>query len=369
MKIQKIFAEVADFRREHVFKKHLLSDILVLSLCASLSGAETDEDIESYGQEKLSFLKTFLELPNGIPSHDTITRVFRHLDKDAFSNCLFKYSKDIMEFLNEHHISIDGKVCRATNKGGKKKNGICIVTAWACEQNLCLGQLKTEEKSNEKTAIPALIDEVDVKGSVVSIDAIANSPSVATQIIDKGGDYILSLKKNQKTVFEQVASHMQRNLSILEMDSNVDFGSGRIETRTCYVTKDLTFIEGVLAWKGIKSVIMVHATREIRGQLQEENRFYLSSKDQSPKYFNHRIREHWSIENQLHWHLDVSFNEDRCRTKMGNGCENHNTLRKITLQMLQQQNDKHSIKVRRKKAGWNDKYLMEIINNATNKCV
>ncbi len=364
-----IFAELPDFRREHIFKKHLLGDILVLSLCATLSGAETDEDIESYGEEKISFLKTFLDLPNGIPSHDTITRVFRYLDKDAFSNCLYKYSKDILEFLDEQHISIDGKVCRATNESSKKKSGICIVTAWACEQNLCLGQLKTAEKSNEKTAIPALIEDIDVKDSVVSIDAIANSPSIAEQIIDKGGNYILSLKKNQKTTFEQVSAYMQANQSLLQKDKDVDFGSGRIETRTCYVLKDLTFIENVLAWKGIKSVVMIHAVRETKGELQVENRFYLSSKDETPKYFNHKVREHWSIENQLHWHLDVSFDEDRCRTKMGNGCQNHNTLRKITLQMLQQQNDKHSIKGRRKKAGWNDKYLLELIKNATNKCV
>lgn len=234
-----------------------------------LSGAETDEDIESYGQEKLSFLETFLELPNGIPSYNTVTRAFRYLDKDAFSNCLYKYSKDTSGFIDEQYISIDGKVCRVTNKGSKKKNGICIVTAWACEQNLCLGQLKTAEKSNEKTAIPALIDEIYVQKSVVSIDAIANSPSVAAQIIDKGGNYIFSLKKNQKTVFEQVSNYMQSNQSLLEVDGNIDLGSGRIENRTRYVVKDLIFIEGTLAWKGIKSVIMIHATREVRDEVQE----------------------------------------------------------------------------------------------------
>ena len=152
-----------DFRREHIFKKHLLSDILALSLCAFLSGIETDEEIETYGKEKFSFLKTFLSLPNGIPSHDTITRVFRILDKNKFAECLHKYWAEIMDFLQERHISMDGKVCRATNKGGKKKSGICIVTAWACEQNLCLGQLKIDEKSSKKTAIPSLIDDIDIK--------------------------------------------------------------------------------------------------------------------------------------------------------------------------------------------------------------
>ena len=152
-----------DFRREHIFKKYLLSDILALSLCAFLSGIETDEEIETYGKEKFSFLKTFLSLLNGIPSHDTITRVFRILDKNKFAECLHKYWAEIMDFLQERHISMDGKVCRATNKGGKKKSGICIVTAWACEQNLCLGQLKIDEKSSKKTAIPSLIDDIDIK--------------------------------------------------------------------------------------------------------------------------------------------------------------------------------------------------------------
>jgi len=206
MEWEKIFNEVPDYRKNHPFKKHLLSDILMLSLCASLSGAENDEEIETYGREKESFLKGFLLLPSGIPSHDTITRVFRYLDKAKFSNCLYRHTKELLEFIEEQHISIDGKVCRGTNKGGKKKSGICIITAWACEQSLCLGQLKTEEKSNEKTAIPILLEEIEVKNTVISIDAIANSPSIAKQIVNRGGDYILSLKKNQKDTFERSAA-------------------------------------------------------------------------------------------------------------------------------------------------------------------
>lgn len=363
MKWKNIFEEVPDFRSRNVFKLHLLEDILMLSLFATLAGAENDEEIETYGKEKYSFLRGFLSLPNGIPSHDTITRVFRYLDKAKFAECLHKYSKELMVYLQENHISIDGKVCRATNKGGKKKSGICIITAWACEQNLCLGQLKTDEKSNEKTAIPVLIDEIDIKNTVVSIDAIANNPSIAKQIIKKEGDYILSLKKNQKNAFEQVSDYMRANKVAFEMDENIDFGSGRIETRKCYVAKNLQFMEDTLAWEGIKSVVMVQTKREIRGEIEEQYRFYLSSKDETAKYFNYRIREHWSIENQLHWHLDVSFDEDRCRTKMGNGAENHNTLRKIALQLLQQKKDKHSVRERRKKAGWNNQYLIEIITN------
>jgi predicted transposase YbfD/YdcC len=366
MEWKKIFDEVPDYRKNHPFKKHLLGEILMLSLCASLSGAENDEEIETYGKEKQAFLSGFLSLPSGIPSHDTITRVFRYLDKDKFSACLYSYTKELLEFIDQQHISIDGKICRATNKGGKKKSGICIITAWACEQGLCVGQLKTEEKSNEKTAIPVLLEEIELKNTIVSIDAIANNPSIAKQIVSRGGDYILSLKKNQRATFEQVSDYMKANSAFFEIDKNVDFGSGRVETRTCYVAVNLNFMENILAWEGIKSVIMIHAKREIRDKVEEQYRFYLSSKAQTPHYFNSKIRAHWGIENKLHWHLDVSFNEDRSRTKMGNGAENHNTLRKISLQLLQQQKDKHSIKERRKKAGWNDQYLLNIIKNSTN---
>lgn len=364
MELKKIFSEVPDFRKPNYFSEHSLSDILLLSLFATICGAESDEEIVSYGQEKEVFLRRFLELPNGIPSHDTITRVFRFLDVKKFAECLYKYSVELLDFFEEHHISIDGKVCRATNKTGKKNGGICIITAWSCEQNLTLGQLKTDAKSNEKKAIPELIEDLEVKNAIVSIDAIANNPAIAEQIIDKGGDYILSLKKNQGIAFEQVSEFMMGHHNICPHEKTVDFGSGRIETRICYVLNKLDWVEDVLAWKGIKSVIMIHSEREIHGKIQTQHRFYLSSKEGTPQYFNHRIREHWSIENQLHWHLDMSFDEDRCRTKMDNGAENHNILRKITLQILQQMNDKHSIKVRRKMAGWNNEYLLNIIENA-----
>jgi len=369
MQIKEIFSKVPDYRKNHKFKLHLLTDILLLSLFATLSGAETDEEIETYGKEKKAFLQGFLELPNGIPSHDTITRVFRLLDSKKLAECLYAHTNEVIDFLKEQHIAIDGKILRGTDKKGKRKSGICIITAWICEQCLCLGQLKTEEKSNEKTAIPQLIEEIEIENAIVSIDAIANSPAIAQQIVDKKGDYILSLKKNQKSVFEQVANYMMSHKTLLESDKNIDFGSGRIEKRTCYVTQNLTFMEDVLAWKGIQSIVMIHAQREIAGIIEEQFRFYLSSKNETAKYFNQRVRGHWSVENLLHWHLDLSFNEDTSKTRMGNGAENHNTLRKIALQILQQQNDKHSIKERRKKAGWNNQYLVEVIQNGFFRCV
>lgn len=367
--VREIFKSVPDYRRDCALKLHLLSDILSLSLCAVVSGAENDEEIATYGEEKEAFLRTFLLLPNGIPSHDTITRVFRYLDTDKFMQCLLQHSEQLVDFLQERHISIDGKVLRGTAKRGQKKSGICIITAWACGQQLVLGQLKTAAKSNEKTAIPTLLADLSVAESVVSIDAIANSPQVAQQIINKGGHYILSLKKNQKNAFEQVFDFMKARIDTLDNYMSHDFGSGRIETRTCHVLQELDLLEDLQAWPGLQSVVMVHAKREFTDKIEEEYRFYISSKNQTPQYFNDRIRAHWGIENHLHWHLDVSFDEDKSTTRMGNGAENHHTLRKLALQMLKQPVDKHSIKERRKKAGWNNDYLLQIITADFGKCV
>ena len=358
-----IFSEVPDPRRNTLLKQHWLSDILLLSLFATLSGCDSDEEIEEYGKNKQAFLSQFLFLPNGIPSHDTITRVLNAVDKRKFSACLYRHSHYLSNFIEEHHISVDGKVLRATAQAGKRNSGICVVTAWACEQQVVLGQAKTEEKSNEKTAIPALLEELDLTGALVSIDAAVNGPAIAEQIVDQQGHYLLSLKKNQKNTFEQVEDYMVRYHPDMLNDQQVDFGSGRIETRTCYVCQRTDLLEETLAWKNIQSIVMVHAVRETGTKRQEEYRFYLSDQAQTPAYFNHRVREHWGVENHLHWHLDVSFEEDRCRTNTKNGAENRNTLRKLALQLLKQMHDKHSIKVRRKKAGWDDDYLRQIIRH------
>ena len=248
-----------------------------------------------------------------------------------------------------------------------RNSGVCVVSAWACEQQLMLGQCKTEEKSNEKTgpaaAIPALLEDLDVKGALVSIDAITNGPDIAERIVDKQGHHLLSLKKNQKCTFEQVHDYMMSQHTGMTCHKDTAFGSGRIETRTYYVTTRTDLLEETLAWKNIQSIIMVHAVRETYTKCQEEYRFYLSDVAESPAYFNRKVRQHWSVENQLHWQLDVSFAEDRCRTNTKHGAQNRNTLRKLSLQLLKQMDDKHSIKVRGKKAGWDDSYLTQIIRH------
>lgn len=362
MEWEKYFSGVPDFRIERS-KLHKLSDILMLSLCAVLCGAEDFEDIANYGRQKEAFLRRFLALPNGIPSHDTINRIFNGLDKDKFSSSLYNWSKELLGVLEHYQIAIDGKVLRATATPGKKNSGICLVSAWAQEQRLVLGQQRVEGKSNEKTAIPELLDGLELKGAVVSIDAMACHSTIAEKVTRGGGDYLLALKKNNKDLYGQVSEHMLQQREQLPKDEWVDFGSGRVERRVCYVCEELTLLDGLDGWPAISRVVMVVASREKQGQLTEQTRFYLSSLEADAQAFNLLVRNHWGIENKLHWMLDVYFGEDRCRTHKGNGADNMATLRKMALQVLNQQTDKESIKSRRKIAGWNDDYLLNMIQN------
>ena len=360
MEWEKFFAGVPDFRLERR-KLHQLSDILMLSLCAVLSGAEDFEDMESYGRQKESFLRQFLQLPNGIPSHDTINRVYNRLDQDRFAESLHRWSRELLDFMDYYQLNIDGKVLRGTGQAGTKQAGICLVSAWAAEQRLVLGQKKAAEKSNEKTAIPELLEELDLQGALVSIDAIACSTKTAEIITRKGGHYILSLKKNQQQLYEQVSEHLLKQKEALPKSQWLDFGSGRIEKRICYVCEQIDLLDDLAAWPGIKQVVMVEASREKDGVVQSQTRFYLSSLSADPVTCNKLVRSHWSIENKLHWMLDVVFSEDQSRTRKGNAPENMATVRKIALQVLHQQNDKQSIKSRRKIAAWNDDYLLQLI--------
>lgn len=358
------FQDVPDFRINRR-KRHKLIDILAISVCAAVCGANDFEEIAMYGKQKIEYLRTFLELPNGIPSHDTFYRVFKFLDKAHFSDSLHRWSKEILASLHEDltQISIDGKVLCGTAKSGFKKSGICIVSAWVSEHQLVLGQQKVDDKSNEKTAIPDLLNSLDLSNSLVTIDAIACEQKNADLIVEKKGNYILALKKNNKHIYQQASERMSKIQSQLPHNHHVDFGSGRIETRTCYVENNLQFYDDLATWKHLKSIVLIESKREINGKITTESRYYLSNLALSPKDFNTFIRNHWSIENKLHWQLDVSFSEDTQRTKAVNAPENFATLRKLALQILNKVQDKESIKNRRKIAGWNNDYLAKVLAN------
>ena len=365
MKLVEIFESVPDFRTTG-FVRHKLSELLVIALCAVLSGADDFEEIAEYGKEKEGFLGQFLELPCGTPSHDTFNRVFRNMDTKSFEECLVKWSKEILSELGHYQINIDGKVLRATGKRGRKTAATCIVSAWVSEHCLFLGQSKVDRKSNEKTAIPEILEAVDIEGALVSIDAMGCDKKIASLTRENKGDYLLALKKNQKGLYEEVHDWMQKHRSSMDCFAETDYVGGRIEQRTTYVTNNLVYIDEARQWQDSKTIIMVQCGRAFKNGEQKntfQSRFYISSADGDAAYFGQRIRKHWSIENQLHWYLDVVFGEDRQRVREGGGAENMATLRKMGLQVLLRNKGNKSLKTVRKKVAWNEKLLFGILRS------
>ena len=252
---------------------------------------------------------------------------------------------------------------RATAKSGHKKSGLCLLSAWVSDHKLILGQQKIGSKSNEKTAVPELLNSLDLKDSIVSIDAMACDVKNADLITSKQGHYILALKNNKKHIYQQVSERFAQVKTQFPKNEHIDFGSGRIETRTCYVENDLTLYDDLAQWQHLKSIIIVESKREIKNKISFETRFYLCDLALEPKEFNQYIRNHWSIKNKLYWQLDITFREDLQRTKIGNAPENLAIIRKLSLQLLNNITDKESIKSRRKLAGWNDQYLTKLLAN------
>lgn len=369
MNLRAIFSEVPDFRIAKKVK-HYLHEILIISLCAVLSGAEDCEEIEEYGKQKEEFLRQFLELPNGIPSHDTFNRIFRFMDCKAFNKCLCKWSGEIVRHLKDRYqINIDGKVLRATGKKGKKTAALCLVSAWVAEQHLSLGQVKVEKKSNEKTAIPLLLDELELNNALVSIDAMGCDKSTAKKIESKGGKYLLALKKNQKALYEEVHDWMAKHLEHCDKDEAITLTGGRIERRTAYVTANLDYIDELQKWEACKSIIMIRSERTNKNtpdKTTTSTRFYISSATGTAEFFNSCTRHHWSIENNLHWQLDVVFSEDRQRIRKDNGADNFATLRKMALQLLLNNKGKSSLKKARKRAAWNQNFLIQVLSSIPN---
>ncbi len=292
------------------------------------------------------------------------------MDQAAFGECLYNWSRELLTFLqvNRPQLNLDGKVLRATAKAGAKKSGICIVSAWLAEQQLVLGQQTVAGKSNEKTAIPQLLKALDLSGTLVSCDTAGCQISNAALIVAQQGDYLVAIKKDQKNAYEQLSEWMEQRKQRLPVAEWLDFGSGRLEKRRCFVENNLQLLDGLAGWPKLASVVMVESQREKEGKTTVDTRFYLSSLQATPAEFNRLVRNHWSIENRLHWRLDVVFREDMARTRHGNAPQNMATARKIALQLLAQVQDKQSMKNRRKMAGWDDDYLLEVLKGLF-KCV
>jgi predicted transposase YbfD/YdcC len=374
------FASLEDPRVERT-KLHALLSIVTIALCAVICGAETWDDIAEFGRAKREWLGSFLELPNGIPSHDTFNRVFQALDPKQFESCFLGWMKAVSGVL-KGFVSLDGKTLRgsrgvSSDKAGKQ--AIHMVSAWASLNRLVLAQVKVDEKSNEITAIPELLRSLAIEGCIVTIDAMGTQREIAKQIIDQSGNYVLALKENQATLFQEVVEMFSQAKAgtieelVSEDERTIEKGHGRIEVRRYRVIADLDVLawlqEGSEGhnWPGLKAIGMVESERRIGDKRSTETRYYLLSAPLSAKAFGNAVRSHWGIENSVHWVLDLGFHEDQSRIRAGNAAENFAVLRHLALNLLQHQtepkNRRLSVKGRRLKAGWDNDYLLRILGS------
>ena len=323
------FSSIPDPRIERC-KFHLLEDIILLSIIAVICGCESWETIEEFGKSKKEFLKGYLKIPNGIPSHDTIERLFKRMESKAFGESFMQWADSMRSKGGGEFLNIDGKTLCGSKDEGSGKYAIHLVSAWSHQNRLVLGQVKTEGKSNEIAAVKELLTLLDIKGAVITADAMSCQKDIVKQICDKEADYIIAIKDNQKNLKEDIEYEFKTQSKISTCET-LDKGHGRIETRICQVIENLTELENKECWHNLKSIIKITSERAIKNVTTKEERYYISSLNQTTDYFNLAIGNHWAVENNLHWVLDVQFNEDRSRKRKDNAAENFALVRKFAL--------------------------------------
>lgn len=362
------FDDLEDPRMERT-RLHSLDDILFITLCAVLCGANGWIEVQVYGEAQRSWLKTVLLLPNGIPSHDTFGRVFGLLDPEAFERCFQRWMADLAEASKGRLIAIDGKTLRHSFNKADNRAAIHMVSAW-CETNrLVLGQLATEEKSNEITAIPRLLKLLDLRGAGVTIDAMGCQKAIAKEIVNQGADYILQVKKNQPELyglvvetFDELTSTGIGGVSCC-FHEDVDAGHGRVETRRTWTTDWTDWYANRSEWAGLRSFICVESVRVVDGESSTARRYYISTLDgQDAKGTQAYVRGHWGVENKLHWSLDVAFHEDDARNRIRNSAENLSRIRRVALNLLgRERTCKVGINGKRLKAALSQEYLLRVL--------
>ena len=348
-------------------KRHLLLDIIVIALCAVVCGAKDWQQIETFGKQRLAWLRGFLQLSNGIPSHDTFERVFDRIDPRAFQQGFQSWVAAIAENLKIKHIAIDGKTLRGS--GSSKLGTLHLVSAWATEQHLSLGQVATAEKSNEITAIPQLLEMLELQGAFVTIDAMGCQKEIAAKILERGGHYVLTVKENQHNLLNDIQECFRHAFDTkfagLERDEFVteDRGHGRSEKRSYTILVNPTGIRNADEWKDLRVIGMCMRTRHVNGAATPsiETQYFIGSRKANAKTYAKALRNHWGIENRLHWQLDVSFAEDANRVSKRNEAENLALLRKLALMMLKRHPSKQSMACKQWNAALNPDFLEEVL--------
>lgn len=359
--ISKYFSKLPDPRRYN--KRHKLIDIITISICAVICNADSFEHIAEYGRAKYEWLKSFLELPHGIPSADTFERVFAMIDPEAFKSCFSDWIQAICQLTNGEVIAVDGKTLRRSHDKNKDVPPIHMISAWACTNGLVIGQIKTDEKSNEITAIPELLKQLEIKGCVVTIDAMGCQKKIARTIAKKGADYVFALKGNQSNLHDDIKLFFQgHDKKLLKHHETVDGEHGKIEIRNYWTTSDIEWLYGRDKWENITTICMVERERQFENKTEKETSYYISSLENDAEKVGEAIRDHWRIENCLHWVLDMAFREDESRIRQKNASQNFAVLRHIALNMVKNEYSlKKSIKSKRLRAGWNNDYLLEVL--------
>jgi len=361
------FSVLEDPRRYN--RRHKLLDIVVIAICATICGAEGWEDIELFGETKEQWLRGFLELPHGAPSDDTYRRVFGVLDAAEFQICFMDWIEAVEELTQGQVIAVDGKTLRRSHDRSEGKKALQMVSAWATANGLVLGQTKVDGESNEITAVPELLGVLEIAGCTVTLDAIHCQTETVETIVDKGADYVLPVKENQPRLLEALQGLFDdpAEMHWVECDYHrtEDRGHGRLEIRECWSTSDpeyLNYIGTLAEWRGLQSIAMIQAERQLGDQTTVTRRYFISSLNGDAELLLKAVRGHWGIENKVHWVLDIAFREDDCRIRKGHGAENFAVLRHIALNLRRRETSaKRSIKGKRMKAPLDEKYLLKVL--------
>lgn len=355
------FDELNDPRADNA--RHDLFEVLMIALCAVLCGGERCTDMAEFAEQKEVFLRRFLRLRHGPPSHDTFSRVFRALDPQQFRRC-FQVFMDRFFEVHKDVVAIDGKTLRRSFDTASGASALHMVSAWATGQRLVLGQVAVDAKSNEITAVPELLAMLSLKGMVITADAMHCQRDTAARIVEGGGDYALALKGNQSALFDDVRTFLDDPEIEADRHTHVDGGHGRIEVREATVSADIGWLNERHQWPGLKAIGKITSVREIDGRATRQDRYFLFSRAFPAAEAVHVVRSHWGIENGLHWSLDVVMNEDQARNRKGYGPMNLAVLRHMALNLVQRNKSKGSNRAKFKRAAWNDDFLFEILSPA-----